>query len=179
MLFHVAFIAFLLALFTGAATLSSHDEYPKGVILPDVLHAIDTREVYNNTFDLGWQARGLPLFSGWGILSISSTRHWDNILINIFLRSWDAEASVGIADVSGDISLSLECQDCRTWGSVDIEFEDGFDHLTRPYLSANMTFNNVGAYFDFAAEIDAGISTSIGLGTFFLDKSFNVRIFHL
>ena len=75
MLFHVAFIAFLLALFTGAATLSSHDEYPKGAILPDVLHAIDTREVYNNTFDLGWQAQGLPLFSGWGILSISSTRH--------------------------------------------------------------------------------------------------------
>jgi hypothetical protein len=49
---------------------------------------------------------------------------------------------------------------------VDVDFQGGWDNLSTVYATATMTFNNFGAYFDFAAKIDADISTSIGLGVF-------------
>jgi hypothetical protein len=101
------------------------------------------------------------------------------MLINIYLSSWDIEDSDGSVDASGGISLSLECQDCRTWGTVDIDFEDSYEFETGLHLNASLTFNNVGAYFDLAAEIDADISASIGLGKFSLQNQYHVRIFCL
>ena len=63
MLSSVTFITFLLVLLTGATAPPGH-VYPKDAVLPDILPSVDKRDDYNETFDLGWQAQGLPLFSG-------------------------------------------------------------------------------------------------------------------
>lgn len=68
---------------------------------------------------------------------------------------------------SETVSLSLECLDCRTWGAIEVEIEDELQiDQEQLVLAADMIFNNVGAYFDFAAAVSSQTTGSIGLGVF-------------
>lgn len=73
---------------------------------------------------------------------------------------------------SASFSLSVECNDCRTYGHIVADFEE--DEALN--LNMSLTFNQVGAYLDFDVFATAEGTYTIGLGRFFSRKGQKVRV---
>lgn len=61
-------------------------------------------------------------------------------------------------------SLSVECNDCRTFGNILADFNDNEG------LNMSLTFNNVGVHMDFGVFAAQQGTFTIGLGRFFGKK---------
>ncbi|KAB5528847.1 hypothetical protein GE09DRAFT_1064446 [Coniochaeta sp. 2T2.1] len=107
---------------------------------------IEARADHNKTFDIGWQVQDQPLFSanwtgGTGYIPIGGVI--------------PVEASA-----TESFSLSVECNDCRTFGHILADFNDDEG------LNMSLTFNNVGVHMDFGVFAAQKGTFTIGLGRF-------------
>ncbi|KAK8100365.1 uncharacterized protein PG998_008239 [Apiospora kogelbergensis] len=84
-------------------------------------------------FDLGWQVKDRPIFSG----------------------QWTGAVARGQHDASATTKVSVECLDCRTWGTVTAQVELTQVDLHRPSVYARLNFTNVGGYFNFGLAASA------------------------
>lgn len=62
---------------------------------------------------------------------------------------------------SDNVALSLECFDCRTWGTVLADFKTDTDSA-----NISLTFHGFGAYFSLGASLAAQGTYSRALGYF-------------
>ncbi|KAB5517340.1 hypothetical protein GE09DRAFT_569883 [Coniochaeta sp. 2T2.1] len=149
-------VASLLASFACASVLPPHDvQVSYGTrslanLAPLSPRGIEARADHNKTFDIGWQVRDQPLFSanwtgGTGYIPIGGVI--------------PVEASA-----TESFSLSVECNDCRTFGNILADFNDDEG------LNMSLTFNNVGVHMDFGVFAAQKGTFTIGLGRFFGKK---------
>lgn len=67
------------------------------------------------------------------------------------------------SSATDSFSLSVECNDCRAFGSILTDFNDDAG------LIMSLTFNDVGVLMDFGVFANQGGTFTIGLGRFFGD----------
>jgi hypothetical protein len=74
------------------------------------------------------------------------------------------------ASATESYSLSVQCNDCRTFGNILADFNDDAG------LNMSLTFNNVGVHMDFGVFASRKGTFTIGLGRFFGKKPYGQNV---